>query len=51
MTSSGPREHALKDELESRAKSQFGFKGVELRHSDQFKVGTKIFEIDLNGMK
>jgi hypothetical protein len=36
-----------KDFLFGRRNMESGFKGVELRNLDQFKVGTKIFEIQL----
>ena len=34
-----------KDLLEKRIHMKFDFKGIELKEKDQFKVGSKIFEI------
>ena len=39
-----------KDLMKNRINNQFGFKGVEIIHSDQFKLGTKIFKIELINM-
>lgn len=35
----------IKDNLEQRNHQKFDFKGIELDEKDQFKVGSKIFEI------